>query len=335
MSIGGSLDRRRALSLIALFGLFTGNGYSQSAKVFRVGVLRPGSAKEPAAAQREPFERGLRELGWTPGVNVLIDYRYGEGDPARLSYLAAELVDKSMDVIVATAAPAARAVRAKSATVPIVMAATADPVAEGLAVSLARPGKNITGIANFAFEMEGKRLELLKETFPRISHVALLANPTSGEPAYKERIEELRQGARRLGVEIEVFEATRREEVAGVLSAIERGRFNALMVRPDPRALDLERFEIAAAAARLRLPAIYAFRIYPEAGGLMSYGDSIPGFHHRSASYVSRILRGAKASDLAFERPTKFELVVNLKAAKALGVEFPNAVLFRADEIIQ
>lgn len=329
------MDRRYALGVLLLFGLFASHAYSQSTKVFRVGVLRPGSANEPAAVQREPFERGLSDLGWVPGSNVLIDYRYGEGDPGRLPQLAADLVGKSMDVIVATGAPAARAVRAKSATVPIVMAASSDPIAEGLAVNLARPGKNTTGIANFAFEMDGKRLELLKETFPRISRVALLANPTSGEPEYKVRVDELRHGARRLAVEIEVFEITRREEIAGIFGAIERGRFDALLVRPDPRAFDLARSEIAAAAARLKLPAIYAFRIFPEAGGLMSYGESIPAFHYSSASYVSRILKGASASDLAFERPTKFALVVNLRAAKALGVEFPKSTLYRADEIIQ
>ena len=328
------MDRRRALTAFALLG-FTGRGYGQSTKVFRVGVLRPGSAKEPSSVQREPFERGMRELGWIPGSNVLIEYRYGEGDAARLPRLAAELVGKSMDVIVVAGAQAARAVRAESATVPIVMAASVDPIAEGLAVNLARPGKNTTGIANFTFEMDGKRLELLKETFPRIGRVALIANPTGGEPAYKDRIDELRRGARRLGVEIEVFEIARREEIAGVLGAIERGRFDALMVRPDPRAVDPARFEIVATAAKLRLPAIYAFRFYAEAGGLMSYGESLPGFHYSSASYVSRILRGANASDLPFERPTKFELVVNLKAAKALGVELPKATLFRADEIIQ
>jgi putative ABC transport system substrate-binding protein len=329
------LDRRHALGAFALLGFLAGNGHTQSTKVFRVGVLRPGSAKEPASVQREPFERGLRELGWVPGSNVLIDYRYGEGDAARLPQLAAELVGRSMDVIVATGAPAAHAVRAKNATIPIVMAASSDPVADGLAVNLARPGKNTTGIANFAFEMDGKRLELLKETFPRTGRVALLANPDSGEPEYRVRIGELRQDARRLGVELEVFEITRKEQIAGAFSAIERGRFDALMVRPDPRVFDLARSQIAAAAARLRLPAIYAFRIFPEAGGLMSYGESIPGFHYSAASYVSRILRGANASDLAFERPTKFALVLNLKAAKALGVEFPKATLFRADEVIQ
>jgi len=326
------MNRRHAIG--ALVGLLAGRGYAQSTKVFRVGVLRPGSGKEPASVQREPFERGLRELGWIPGSNVLIEYRYAEGDPARLPQLASELVSKSLDVAVVTGSSAARAVRQASPSIPIVMAASTDPVAEGLAVTLGRPGKNVTGIAIFTFEMDGKRLELLKENFPRIRRVALLANPTS-EPRYKDRIGELREAARRFEVEVEVFEVTRREQVASAVTAIERGRFDALMVRAEPRVMDLARFEITAAAARFNLPAIYAFRFYAEAGGLMSYGESIPAFHHHSASFVNRILRGANAGDLAFERPSKFELVVNLKAAKALGVEFSKTTLFRADEIIQ
>jgi putative tryptophan/tyrosine transport system substrate-binding protein len=329
------LDRRRALCALAGLGLYTGLSYSQNTKVFRVGVLRPGSAKEPASVQREPFERGLRELGWIPGSNLLIDYRYGEGDAGRLPRLARDLVSQSMDVIVVTGPPAANAVRAASASVPMVMAASVDPIAEGFALNLARPGRNTTGIVIFTFEMDGKRLELLKETFPRIRRVALLANPSSEPPTYKDRIAELRQGARRRELDVEVFEVTQKEEIAGALKAIERGSFDALMVRPEPRVMDIARAEIAATAARLKLPAIYAFRFYAEAGGLMSYGESIPGFHYSSASYVSRILRGANASDLAFERPTKFELVINLKAAKALGVELPKATLFRADHLIQ
>lgn len=285
--------------------------------------------------QREPFERGLRELGWVPGSNLLIDYRYAEGDAARLPRLAGELASKSMDVIVVAGAPAAHAVREASASVPIVMAASNNPIAEGLALNLARPGKNITGIALFVFYMDGKRLELLKETFPRIRRVALLANPTAEPKSYPERIAELRNEARRLDVELEVYEIARREAVAAALGAIERGRFDALMVRPEPRVMDLARFDIVATASRLKVPAIYPFRFYAEAGGLMSYGESIPAFHHRSASFVSRILKGANAGELAFERPDKFELVVNLKTAKALGFELPKATLFRADEIIQ
>lgn len=332
----GTLERRRRALLATAALLFaTPVVRAQSGKVARVGVLRPGSSKEPAWVQRDPFERGLRELGWIPGSSILIEYRYAEGDASRYAQLAADLVSKSMDVVVTAGGPPALAVRAASPEVPIVMAAAVDPIAEGLAHSLARPGRNITGIAIFTFEMDGKRLELLKETFPRIRRVAVLANPTSEPGTFRHRIDELRAMAGRMAVELEVFEVTRGDEVAGALGAIERGRFDALMVRAEAQVMDLTRGQIVATAAKLKVPAIYAFRFYAEAGGLMSYGESIPAFHHRSASYVSRILKGAKASELAFERPTKFELIVNLKAAKALGVEFPKAILFRADEVIQ
>lgn len=307
----------------------------QPSKVYRIGVLRPGTAKEPVSVQREPFERGLRELGWKPGGNVVIDYRYAEGDLSKLPALAVELVRKVVDVVVVAGPPAAWAVRAASASVPVVMAASNDPIAEGLTTNMARPGGNLTGIAIHTFEMDGKRLELLKDAFPRIRRVALLANPAGEPKSYKDRIVELRNGARRLDVELEVFEITRPEDLVGVQAALERRRFDALMVRPEPQVMDLIRHNIVAMAAKLKLPAIYAFRFYAEAGGLMSYGESIPAMHHRSASYVSRILKGANAGDLPFERPTKFELTVNLKTAKALGLEIPKAVLFRADELLQ
>lgn len=331
------MKRRDAIVGIALLGAGVAGRVraQQAGKVYRVGVLRPGTAKEPAWVQREPFERGLRELGWKPGGNVLIDYRYAEGNLAKLPSLAAELVGKSVDVIVVAGAQAALAVRQARASTPIVMAATNDPIAEGLTTNLARPGGSITGIAIHTFEMDGKRLELLKDAFPRIRRVALLANPAGEPKSYKERIADLREGAKRLDVDLEVLEITRRDDLVGVRSALERGRFDAMMARPEPILMDLIRQDIVAIAAKLRLPAIYAFRFYAEAGGLMSYGESIPAFHHRSASYVSRILNGANAGDLPFERPTKFELTVNLKTAKALGVEIPKAVLFRADEVIQ
>lgn len=285
--------------------------------------------------QREPFERGLRELGWKPGGNVIVDYRYAEGDSAKLGPLASELVRAKADVIVAAGSPAAMAIRAASQTIPIVMSASNDPVTEGLAINLARPGRNTTGIALHTFDMDGKRLELLKEAFPHIQRVALLANPPEEPRGYRERIAELRDGARSLGVHLQLFEVHRHADIAKAFAVIADGRFQGLIVRPEPRVMDVARNEIAAHAARLKLPSVYAFRFYVEAGGLMSYGESIPAFHHRSASYVSRILNGANASELPFERPTKLELIVNLKAAQALGIEMPKAVLFRADDILK
>ena len=327
--------RRALLTAGVLLAAAPGFVRAQSGKVARVGVLRPGSSKEPASVQREPFERGLRELGWNPGSDVVIHYRYGEGDAAKLPLLATELARERVDVVVTVGAAGAQAVRAASPTTPIVLSATIDPVAERLAESLARPGKNITGIALQSFDLDPKRLEILKEVFPHVRRVALIANPTGEESGYKDRINDVRAGAKRLRVEIEVFEIKNAEELAPAFTAIERGRFDALMARAEPRVMDPHRKQIVATAARLKLPAIYWFRFYAEDGGLMSYGESIPAFHHRSASYVSRILKGAKAGDLAFERPSKYELIVNLKAAKALGVEFPKATLFRADEVIR
>lgn len=330
------MKRRDAIFGIALLGSGIASARAQQAsKVYRVGVLRPGSAKEPAWVQREPFERGLREAGWKPGGNVLIDYRYGEGDATRLAPLAAELTAKRIDVAVTAGAPAAWAIRRASASVPIVMAAINDPIGEGFTTNLARPGGNVTGIFIHTFEMDGKRLELLKDAFPGIRRVALLANPAGEPKGFAPRIADLSKGARRMGVELEVFSLAQKSDLAGTQSALQRGQFDALMVRPEPQLMDLIRFELVAMAAKLKLPAIYAFRFYAEAGGLMSYGESIPAFHHRSASYVDRILKGANAGDLAFERPTKFELTVNLKAAKALGIDMPKAILFRADHVIE
>ena len=327
------MNRRAALAVLACFA--AGASAQSTARTRRVGVLRPGSAKEPAWVQREPFERGLRELGWKPGGNVVVDYRYAEGDSAKLAPLASDLVRAKAEVIVAAGAPAALAIRAASQATPVVMSASNDPVAEGLALNLARPGRNITGIAIHTFDMDGKRLELLKEAFPRIQRVALLANPTGEPKSYGERIAELRDGAKSLGVDLQLFEVHRHEDIAKAFAAIADRGFQGLVVRPEPRVMDLARNEIATNAARLKLPAVYAFRFYVEAGGLMSYGESIPAFHHRSASYVSRILNGANASELPFERPTKLELIVNLKAAHALGLEIPKAVLFRADDILK
>jgi putative tryptophan/tyrosine transport system substrate-binding protein len=301
----------------------------------RIGVLHPGSAKESPAIQREPFERGLRELGWKPGVDVIIDYRYAEGDTSRLPQLASELTGLKVSVIVARGASAINAARVASSSIPVVMAAGNDPIAEGFVQNLSRPGGTITGIALLTFELDGKRLELLKETLPGIRRVAVLTNRDNEPRVNAERITVLEKSAKALGLDVEIFEVRRSADIPGALAGIGRARPDALLVRAEPIVMDRHRREIADAAAKLRIPAVYWWRFYVEDGGLMSYGESIPGFHHLSATYVSRILRGAKAGDLAVERPSKFELVVNLRAAKALGIEIPKPVLFRADELIR
>ena len=327
----------RALVVLAIGLLLTpASDAQQASKLPRVGVLHAGSSKEAVTIQREPFERGLRELGWMPGSNVLVDYRYAEGSAARLAELAVDLVRSRVDVTVARGESAIDAARQATTTIPIVMSARAgDPVADGLVKNLSRPGGNITGITTLVWDLDGKRLELLKEAFPWIRRVAVLANPNFHAGRYEQHVTALQGMARSLTLQLEVFEVTRPEEIAGVFAAIGRARVDALLVRGDPHVLDHNRREVAAMAAKHRLPAIYPWRFFAEAGGLMSYGTSLPGFHHRSATYVSRILRGANPGDLPIEQPTNFELVVNVAAAKAQGLTIPQSVLFRADQVIQ
>lgn len=328
--------RRQFLLAGALGSVAPGLSFAQQARrVPRIGALHAGSAKESAAIQREPFERGLREYGWMPGSTVIIEYRYAEGNADKLPELAIDLVRSEVDVIVARANAAIHAARRATTRIPIVMSAYAgDPAADGLVKNHSRPGGNLTGLAGH-LELDGKRLELLKEALPRISRVAVVSNPGLDGGRSKERMALLNDYARALRLELQVFEIKRATEIVGTFAAIGKANIDALLVRGDPEVLDPYRAEIAAQAAKLRLPAIYWWRFFVDAGGLMSYGDSIPAFHYRSATYVNRILKGASPAELAIEQPSKFDLVVNLKAAKALGIEIPKAVLFRADEIIQ
>jgi putative ABC transport system substrate-binding protein len=304
-------------------------------RVPRVGVLHAGSASEPAAVQREPLERGLRELGWIPGATVIIDYRYGEGSAAQLSAHAADLVRSRVDLIVARADRAIEAARRASATVPIVMSAGTDPIAEGLVTNLSRPGGNITGVASIVYDLDAKRLELLKEAFPKSKRVAVLVNPAFDGRHHTQRMAALRANGERLGFQLQTFEVHKAEDLPETFAAIQRGQFDALFVRPDPQVIDVRRGEIAAQAAQQRLPAMYPWRFFVEAGGLISYGPSLPDLHYRAAAYVSRILKGAKPGDLAIQQPTTYELAVNLGAANAQGLTLPKEVLFRADKLIQ
>jgi putative tryptophan/tyrosine transport system substrate-binding protein len=215
------------------------------------------------------------------------------------------------------------------------MSAGEDAVAEGFANSLSRPGGNITGIDSLVFDLDAKRLELLKEAFPAISRVAVLGNPNTEPTQFPVRMTALHDSARSLKVQAQVFEIRRAEDIAGAFDNMVRGRVDALLVRGDPQVLDPHRATIVALAAKHRLPAIYPWRFFVEAGGLMSYGTSLPGFHHRSATYVNRILKGAKPGDLSIESPTKFDLILNVAAAKAQDLVIPPSLLFRADELVQ
>ena len=299
----------------------------------RVGVLRPGNPPPGDFGQREAFERGLRELGWTPRTNILIEYRYAEGKPERLPELAAELIRIPVDVIVASSPVAVRAAQQATRTIPIVISSAPDPVGSGLVTSLAHPGGNTTGLALDTEELAGKQLELLKEALPKLSRVAVLRSLNfSGYNVAKRQIE---AAARQLKLEVKDFPVSGPEALAATFAAMSQERMGAILVRRDVLVIERDRAAIAALAAQRRLPAMYSFREFPDSGGLMSYGANLNDIHRRSAAFVGKILKGAKPADLPIEQPTKFELVINLKTAKALGLTIPPSLLQRADEVIQ
>jgi ABC-type uncharacterized transport system substrate-binding protein len=304
----------------------------QAAKVPRVGVLRPGNPPPDDFGQREAFEGGLRDLGWTPGTSILIEYRYGEGKAARLPELAAELVRLRVDVIVASATNGVRAVQQATRTIPIVMSTLPDPVGSGLVTSLARPGGNTTGITLDAEELAGKQLELLKEALPKLSHVAVLRSVSEPFDAARRQIE---AATHTLKIEVKEFLVGDAKDLAPTFAAMSQARVGAILVRRDPFVVERRQAEVVALAAQRRLPAMYSFREFPDSGGFMSYGANIYEIHRRSATFVDKILKGVIAGDLPIERPTKFELVINLKTARTLGLTMPQSLLLRADQVIE
>ena len=303
----------------------------QPKKVPRIGYLTLGAG--PAEPEVE-FKQRLRDLGWMEGQNIMIEYRWAANDMDRLAVLAKELVDLKVDVVVAAATPAIQAAKNATRTIPIVMAAAADPVGIGFVASLARPGGNITGLSLQSPELAGKRLELLKEIVPKLTRVAFLAH--GGDPAHKLFIKEARDIAPRIGIQIQpiLIEGPGEFEVA--FSAMTRERAGALVVAPlfTGSALGLGP-KVAELAAKNRLPAVSDGIRFPEAGGLMSYGANRVDLFRRAATFVDKILKGTKPSELPVEQPTKFDLVINLTAAKQIGVTIPQSVLFRADRVIK
>jgi putative ABC transport system substrate-binding protein len=282
------------------------------------------------------FRQGLSEAGYAEGQSVTIHYRWAEGDPERFPALAAELVMLKVHVIL-TAGGTLAAIAAKraTATIPIVFTAVGDPVEEGLVANLARPGGNVTGLSVTLPDLIGKFLELIKEAVPGASRVALLLKPDAMPDRVREvRLKEADASARALGVKLQVFEARGPEDFSGVFSDMSKARADALVVWPTP-VFQLERRRLSDLAAEHRLPAVFPFKNYVEAGGLMSYGPNPPDLNRRAAIYVGKILKGTKPSDLPVEQPTKFELVINLKTAKALGIVVPASLLARADEVIE
>ena len=299
--------------------------------VRRIGVLSGFSPSVDAPSYQELL-LGLRDLGWVEGKNISVEYRYAEGRHDRLPDLAADLVRLKVDVIVTTATSDALAAQRSTRAIPIVMVAAGDPVANGLVESLARPGGNVTGLSQMLQELSGKRLALLKEMVPSLSRVAVLWNPHSASATLN--WEENQQSARQLGIQLHSLEVRNPNELDNAFEAATRARAGALVILPDP-VISTNLKRIVDFAARSRLPSIYQRSEFADAGGLVTFGPDFADLFRRAATYVDKILKGAKPGDLPVEQPTKLELVVNLKTAKALGITIPQSVLSRADRVIE
>jgi putative ABC transport system substrate-binding protein len=303
----------------------------QPEKVPRIGFL---SATSPSAqnAFLDAFKQGLRDLGYVVGQNVALEIRAAEGKYDSLPDRAAELVRLKVDVIFAASAPAIKAAKQATSTIPIVFETLSDPVADGFVANLARPGGNLTGLAGLAPELSGKRLELLKEVVPGLARVAVLLNPDN--PNARRLLKETEIAAQALGMQLQVLQVRHPDELDKAFSAMTKARAGALTVIPDPT-LQAERKKVADLSTKTRLPAIYGISGAAEIGGLMVYAPSLHDLWRRAATYVDKILKGAKPADLPVEQPTKFEFIVNLKAAKQIGLTIPPNVLARADKVIR
>ena len=322
---------------LAGLGLLSGCGMpplpgQQAPKVPRIGFLAVGS-REGRAFLIEGLLQGLRELGYEEGRNILIEYRFSEDRNDRLPQLAAELVELKVDLIVASGTPASFAARDASSTIPIVMGAlAANPIETGLIASLAHPGGNITGMSMMVSQLGGKRLELLKEIVPGLARVAVFWNPPN--PTYGPLLKELEAAAPTLGLELQRLEVRVPEAFEGAFQAATSQQAGALYAQADPLVTNRPK-AIANLALQYRLPTMTDFRELPEAGGLLSFGPDLVESYRRSATHVDKILKGAKPADLPMEQPTKFDLFVNLKTARVLGLIIPQSVLLQASQVIQ
>jgi putative ABC transport system substrate-binding protein len=327
------MDRRRFLltSLAATLAVPLAIEAQPAGKLWRVGYLSSSSA-ERERARVAAFEQGLQELGYLEGKSIFIEQRYAGGEFERLPELAAELARLKVDVFVVAGAPAAHAAKKASSVIPIVMTAVADPVGMGLVASLARPGGSITGLSDFNTGVVVKRLELLREVVPSISRVVVLLNPMN--PSNPPQLKLTQAAAATLAVTLLAFDAKRADEIDRAFLAMKTERPGGLIVIGDPL-LGSHAKRIVELSTRNRLPAIYWNREFPEGGGLMSYGTNFDDLWHQAATYVDKILKGAKPGDLPVEQPTKFEFVINLKTAKALGLTIPPSLLQRADQVIE
>jgi putative ABC transport system substrate-binding protein len=303
----------------------------QPARTARIGLLSLSAGPNP---NMDVF-RGLRELGWIEGKNLSVEYRWAAGEQDRLPGFAADLVRRNVDVIVTSSTPAALAAKQATTRIPIVITFVADPVGAGLVASLARPGGNITGMTTLTPELVAKRLELLKQVVPRASQIAVLWDRGGlAEATTRNMREQAEAAGRALGVGPQFFEVRRAADLDQLFASMAEARIGALVVTPTPMLFEA-RHEIVARAARSGLPTMYPWRDAVDAGGLASYATNFPEMYRRAAGYVDKILKGARPADLPIEQPTQFEFVINLKAAKALGLSVPDSLLQRADEVLR
>ena len=329
------IKRRRILIALGAGALTTpfGSFAQQQGKVWRVGFLalrgRPESLNSDVYGA---FSQGLRELGYVEGRNLVIEWRFADGKYERLPGLVAELMQLNVDVIVAGSNEAASAAQKMTTTFPIVMGATSDPVGSGFVKSLARPGGNLTGLTSVSADIGPKHLEMLLSIVPKLSRVAVLVHPAS--PAHSTVLKNIQTAAHRSGVKVVPVNARTAREIETAFTIMKKEKAEAVIVAGTPL-FNQQRRQLAELAAKYRLPSIALFRESVEAGILMSYGPSLTDLYRRVAIYVDKILKGAKPGDLPVEQPTKFELVVNLKTAKALGIKIPNSILVRADKVIE
>ena len=303
----------------------------QPARIHRIGILNPTSGSV-FPARVEAFRQRLRQLGYVEGKNILIEYRYAEGKRGRLPDLVAELVRLKVDVIVTVGAPAAQAAKKASGTIPIVFAGASDPVGIGIVSSLARPGGNITGLSLMVPDLDGKRLELLKEAFPKVARVAFLWQPDGARGNLA--LTRMEAAAKALGLKLLSLEVRSLDDFEGAFARAKREGAQALITSTGER-INTQQRRVLDFAAKNRLPAIYHYSEFVEAGGLMSYAPNYTDLFRRAADFVDKILKGTKPADIPVEQPIKFEFIINLKAAKAIGLTVPPNVLVRADKVIR
>jgi ABC-type uncharacterized transport system substrate-binding protein len=326
---------KRAIGVLLLSATVLAHGYlaqaQQPTKIPRIGFLTGGSSTQ-ISARTEAFRQGLRELGYVEGKNIIIEWRFADGKLARLPKFAAELVRLNVALIVTGGSQATRSAREATSTIPIIMTQDPDPVGNGFVASLARPGGNITGLSNLGPELSGKRLELLKEILPKLTRVAIFG--TSTNPGNAQALRELEAAADALGIKLQILDVLTPNDIETAFRAASTGQAAAILMMASGT-VELSRKKIPDLAVKTRLPTMYNRLEYVLAGGLMTYGVSLTDLDRRAATYVDKILKGAKPADLPVEQPKKFELVINLKAAKQIGLIIPPNVLARADRVIR